>query len=106
MVRGAVAQLAVEFVAAASNGFGIKAGDFRQQFQAAMSATTRLAGRDPAALLFVQSAEQHIELTMIPSFLMITRPTRRTTTLVNHTFRDHNAPPFLGVPEDYQSRPK
>jgi len=25
---------------------------------------------------------------------------------VNHTFRDHNAPPFLGVPEDYQSRPK
>jgi hypothetical protein len=39
-------------------------------------------------------------LTMILSVRMITRPTRRTTTLVNRTFRDHNAPPFLGVPED------
>lgn len=100
MVGGTLAQLVVEFVTAAANRFRMQAGDFRHQLQAAMPAKANLAARDPAALLFVQSAEQHIEWTMILSARMITRPTRRTTTLVNRTFRDHNAPPFLGVPED------
>ena len=86
-----------------ANGFGMQAGDFCHLLHAAMPATARLAARDPTALLFVQSAKQHIELPMILSIRMITRPTRRTTTLVNRTFRDHNPAPFLGVPKAYQN---
>jgi len=73
----------------------MQAGDFRHLFQAAMSATKRLATRDPTALLFVQPAQQHIELPMILPIPMIPSTARRAPALMYDTFHDH--PPFLGV---------
>ena len=68
------------------------AGDFRDRLQAAVPVTARLAALRLAALRLVQPAEQHLELPMILAIRMITRPTRRTTTLANRTFRDHHQP--------------
>lgn len=99
MVGGAIPQLVIEFLAAPANRFRMQAGDFRHLSQTAMSATEGLSPRDPAALLFVQPAEQHIELPMIIPIHMVTQPTGRTTTLMNRQFRCHRPIPFLGVAE-------
>ena len=96
-------QAVAEFVTTAANGFGMQTGDFRHLLHAAIAALARLAARDPAALPFIQSAQQQIELPMILSIRMIPRPTRRTTTRVNRVFHDHNSAPYLGVPRVYQT---
>ena len=95
MIPRAITQLVGEFLATAGNRLGMQAGDFRDLLQATMPTTPRLTRRNPPALLFVQPAEQHIQLPMILTIDMIACQTRRTTTLVSRTFRDH-LQPLLG----------
>jgi len=97
MVGRPLAQFLVEFVTTPANRFRMQARDLREQFQSAMPETLGLATSHPPALLLVQAAQQQIELPMIVSIRMITRPTGRTTTLVNRQFRCHHSAPFLGV---------
>ncbi len=97
MLGRPLAKFLIEFVNASANRFRMQPRDLRQPFQAAMSETLGLAASHPPALLLVQAAQQQIELPMIVSIRMITRSTRRTTTLVNRQFRCHPSVPFLGV---------
>ena len=83
MVDRPLTQFLVEFVTAPANRFRMQAGDLRQPFQSAMSETLGLAAYYPPALLLIQAAQQQIELPMIVSIRMVTRPTGRTFTLVN-----------------------
>ncbi|MBI3363102.1 MAG: hypothetical protein HY023_18525 [Chloroflexi bacterium] len=97
MVGRPLTQFFVEFVTAPANRFRMQARDLREQFQSAMSETLGLAACHPPALLLIQAAQQQIELPMIVSIRMVTRPTGRTSTLVNRQFRCHHSASFLGV---------
>ena len=88
-------QFIVEFVAAAPDRFRVQAGDLRDPLEAAMPQTHGLARGDPAALLFIQPAQQQIELPMIFPFRMFTRLTGRTTTIVNRRWHRHRPAPSL-----------
>jgi hypothetical protein len=98
MFGGATLQLVAQFVPAPANRFRMQTGNLRHLLQATMSATHRFARRNPAALLFIQPAEKHIELPMILPIPMIPSTARRTPALKNHTFHDH--PPSLEWLED------
>jgi hypothetical protein len=91
------AQLVAEFVTAPTNRFRMQARDLRDPFDSAMSETLGLAASHPAALLFVQAAQQQIELPMLVSSCLLTCSTRRTTALVNRQFHSHRPTPFLGL---------
>jgi hypothetical protein len=72
----------------------MQTGYFRHLLHPAIAAQARLTASNPATLLFIQSAQQQIELPMILSIRMITRPTRRATAGTNRTFHDHNTAPL------------
>ncbi len=95
MVGRPIAQLITEFVASPPNRFRMQARDLGNPFDSAMSQTPGLAARHPATLLLVEAAQQQIELPMIVSLRVLTRPTCRTITLMNHQFRCHRPPPSL-----------
>ena len=99
MLGWPIAQLITEFVASPPNRFRMQARDLGKLFDSAMSKTSRLAARHPAALLLVEAAQQQIELPMIVSHRMVTRPTCHTATLMNEQFRCHRPDPFPGVAE-------
>jgi len=86
----------VEFVPTTPDRFRMKPGDLRDPLETAMSQTLRLARRHPATLLFVQPAQQQIELPMIFAVRMVTHPAIRTTALVHRPFRGHR-PSLLGM---------
>jgi hypothetical protein len=98
MVGRPIPQFVVEFVAASPDRFRVQAGDLRDSLESAMPQTLGLASGDPAALLFIQPAQQQIELPMIFPFRMFTRPTGRTTTFVNRRLRCHRPAPSLKYP--------
>ncbi len=77
----------------------MQARDLGNPCDSAMSQTPGLAARHPATLLLVEAAQQQVELPMIVSLPLVTRPTCRTDTLMNAQFRCHRPPPFLGVAE-------
>ncbi|MFM9961706.1 MAG: hypothetical protein ACKV2Q_10820, partial [Planctomycetaceae bacterium] len=101
MVGRPIAQFRVEFVTAPPNRFRMQSRHHRDLCQSAMSETLGLAASHPAALLFVQAAQQQIELPMIFANCLITRLTRQTPTFVNRKFRGHRPPPSLESPEAY-----
>jgi hypothetical protein len=61
--------------------------DFCDLLDPAVSDPRRLPTRDPTTLLLIQSAEQHIELSMVFPIGMVANSTPRATTLVNYNFR-------------------
>ena len=60
------------------------------------------ASSHPTPLLFIQTAEDQIEVTMVFFFQMFAGLTCRTSTFVNRTFPCHDRPPSLARPENYQ----
>jgi hypothetical protein len=91
-------EIPVEFIATDANGFGVQAGDFGNPFNATMPTPLRFASGDPTSLLFIQAAENQIEIPMVLSFWMIASPTCRTSAFVNRTFLRHHRPPSLVGP--------
>jgi hypothetical protein len=97
--------LVVEFVSAASDRFGMKAGDFRDPLEAAVPQPRGFACGGPATLLFVQPAEQKIELPMIITFLMMPSLAIWATAFVDRSFRRrHCRTPSLECPTTYTER--
>ena len=92
----------VEFIAADANGLGMQSRDFGNLLNAAMPAPPGFASGHPTPLLFIQAAENQIEVTMVFLFGMVASLTCRTPTFVNRTFRCHHRPPSLARPENYQ----
>jgi hypothetical protein len=60
--------------------------DFRDLLDPTVAEPGGLPPSDPATLLLIQPAEQHVELSMIFPLWMVASATRRTTTFVNHNF--------------------
>ena len=98
MLGRPIPQFVVEFIAASPNRFRVQARDLRESLESAMPQTLGLASGDPAALLFIQPAQQQIELPMIFPFRMFTSPTGRTTTFVNRCLRCHRPAPSVKCP--------
>src|SRR5207244_219495 len=65
MVGRSIAQVVVEFVSAPPDRFRMEAGDLGDPLETSMPQTHRLARCHPATLLFIQAAQQQIELPMI-----------------------------------------
>jgi hypothetical protein len=61
-VGGTVAQALPEFVAAATDGIDVQAGDEREEGIAAGADLGRLDGGVPATLLFVEATEQEVHV--------------------------------------------
>jgi hypothetical protein len=91
----------VEFIAADANGLGMQSRDFGHLLNAAMPPPPGFASSHPTPLLFVQTAKNQIEVTMVFLFRMFPGLTRRTATCVNPNFRCHPRPPSLARPENY-----
>jgi hypothetical protein len=68
MVRRPITQFVVEFVAAPPDRFRMQSGDLRDALEPTMPETRGLARSHPTTLLFVQPAQQQIELPMIFPF--------------------------------------
>jgi hypothetical protein len=83
MVGWPIAQVVVEFVSAPPNRFRMEAGDLCNTLEAPMPQTHGLTCCHPAPLLFIQPAQQQIELPMIFPIRMFTRSASRTTAFVN-----------------------
>src|SRR5258708_1758836 len=81
--------------------FRMEASDRCDPLKAPMPQTLRLACCHPATLLLIQPAQQQIELPMIFPFRMFTRPTSRTTALVNRLWCAHSPTPSLKCPTVY-----
>jgi hypothetical protein len=94
----------VKFIAADANGLGMQPSDFGNLLNAAMPTPPGFASGHPTPLLFIQTAENQIEATMVSLFRMFASLTCRTSTFVNHTFRCHHRPPSLARPAYYQSQ--
>ena len=94
-----VEEIPVEFIAIDPNGFGMQSRDFGDLLNAAVPSPLGFASRDPTPLLFIQTAEDQIEVAMILFFRFFANPTCRTPTFVNHNLRCHHRPPFLARPE-------
>jgi hypothetical protein len=87
----------LEFVSAASNRFGMHAGDFRDALKAAVPQPHGFTSGGPATLLFVQSAEQKIELPMVLAIGVFSDAAIWATALVNLSFlrrRHRPLPPW------------
>jgi hypothetical protein len=94
----------VKFIAADANGFGMQSRNFGNLLNAAMPAPLGFASGHSTPLLFIQTSENPIEVTMVFLFRMSAGLTRRTSTFVNRTFRCHPRPPSLARPETYPIR--
>jgi len=75
MVGRPITQLFTKFVASPPNRFRMQARDLGNLFDSPMSQTPGLAARHPAALLLVEATQQQVELPMIVSLRLVTRPT-------------------------------
>jgi hypothetical protein len=95
-------EIPLEFIAADANGFGMQSRDFGHLLNAAMPPPPGFASGHPTSLLFIQTAENQIEETMVFPCRMFASLTCRTPTFVNRTFHCHHRPPSLVRPENYQ----
>lgn len=91
-------QFVVEFVAATPDRLGVQAGNLGDPLEATVPQSLGLTRRHPATLLFVQPAQQQIELPMIRPHRVFTHLTRLTTTIVNRQWRRHRPTPSLECP--------
>jgi hypothetical protein len=104
MVGWPILQIVVEFIATAPDRFGMQAGDFRNPPDPAMSQTHGLASSQPAPLLFIQPAQQQIELLMIFPMRMLRHLTIRTPTLAGRMLSCHRSTPSLEWTAAYTKR--
>jgi hypothetical protein len=81
-----------EFVAAASDRFGMQSGDLGDPLETAVSEPHGFASGRPATLLLVQSTEQKIELSMIVAIGMFSDPAIWASALMNRSFRGSHRP--------------
>jgi hypothetical protein len=88
-VGWATLEILVEFIATDANGFGMQARNFGNLLDAAMPTSSGLASGDPASFLFVQAAENQIEVPMVLFLQMIASLTCRTCALPNRAFLCH-----------------
>jgi hypothetical protein len=72
-IRGPILQVGVEFSSTPADGFDMHSCDLRQQGRAAVSQLLGLQAHVPAALLFIQPAEQQVHLMMQLLVWMIAR---------------------------------
>ena len=78
-----IRKIVEKFVASAADGLVMQAGDFRDLLDPAVPESHRFATGHPTPLLFVQSIQQCIELSMlIPRRMCKTLSTRSATTLM------------------------
>jgi hypothetical protein len=82
----------------------MQARNFGNLLDAAMPTSSGLASRNPTSLLFVQTAENQIEVAMVLLLRMIASLTCRTRTPPNWAFRSHHRPPSLVGPKNYHIR--
>jgi hypothetical protein len=64
-VGGPVAEVGVEFFAAAADGIDVQAGDGGQQGVAAVTGLAGLQSGQPAALLLVEATHQEVEVVVV-----------------------------------------
>jgi hypothetical protein len=103
-VGRAARQIPFEFIATDANGFRVQPRNLGHLLDAAMPAPPGFASSNPASLLFVQTAENQIEVAMVLLLRMIASLTCRTRALPNRTFRCHYRSPSLVGPTDYRIR--
>ena len=89
-----IREIVLEFVASSPDGLVMQAGDFGDLFDPAMPQPQGFTTGDPSPLLFIESIQQRIELSMLISCRMF-QPfsTRRTTTLMAQ-LPCHSSPTF------------
>ncbi len=93
-----------KFLASAGNGLFVQAGNDREQFVPAMSDTLRFMSHHPAALLFIQPAEEKIE-TLVNGLLRMLGFLRAYWTGTNMNSSDRQNFPLdekmpLSIPEN------
>jgi hypothetical protein len=89
-------QVSRQFLAPAANGLGVQAGDFGDLPDTPMPAAQSLAAGDPTSLLFVEAAEDQIEVPMIILLGVLSSFTSRTRTLMNGNFPGQFPASLLG----------
>jgi hypothetical protein len=82
MIGRSITQFVVEFITTTPDRFRMQARDFRDPLEPAMPQTHGFSRRHPATLLFVQPAQQQIELPMIVPLRVLARQTLRTPAIV------------------------
>jgi len=100
-VGRATDEILFEFITTDANGFRVQPRNFGNLLDAAMPAPPGFAAGNPASLLFVQTAENQMEIAMILLLWMITSLTCCTRTVPNRKFPCHRRPPSLVGPTDY-----
>lgn len=90
-----MAEVVEEFVAAAADGFGMEPGDRGDLLESAVAESLGFAGGDPASLLFVQPAEEEVELVVAVPFGMVSGETGGASAFVNRRWRRHDLAPSL-----------
>jgi hypothetical protein len=83
-------EIGVEFFAATADRIGMEAGDLGQEFVAAVSDLDGLQSRQPAALLFIEAAEDEVDamMTLAVGMVLAGRASRALTLMHNKVGHD------------------
>ncbi len=87
-------EIVLEFVASPPDGLVMQASNFGDLFDAAMPQPQGFTTGDPSPLLFVESIQQNIELSMIISGGMFQPLSTRSTATLMAQLPCHSSPTF------------